>query len=159
MAFEKFGQEEKEMDWNGVLENDPQEFVLAPAGDYDFTVVNLERKRYNGGAKIPACNQAALTLQVATPDGQKANIFHNLYLHTRCEGLLAAFFIGIGQKKHGEPLRMDWSKVVGATGRCKVGIREYQGKQHNTIVRIYDPSKTNAGSQAPVAKGFTPGKF
>ena len=159
MAFEKFGQEEKEMDWNGVLENDPQEFVLAPAGDYDFTIVKLERKRYNGGAKIPACNEADITVQVVTPEGKKCNIINRLYLHTRCEGLLAAFFIAIGQKKHGEPLRMDWSKVVGATGRCKVGTHEYKGVQHNEISRFYDPSKTNAGSQAPAAKGFTPGKF
>ena len=164
MTFEEMGTTvdnniDREMDWDSVISTDPEEFTLAPAGDYDFTIVNLERKRYNGGAKIPASLEADVTIQVITADGKKCNIINRLYLHRRTEGLLAAFFIAIGQKKHGEPLKMDWSKVVGSTGRCKVGIREYKGVQHNEISRFYDPNKARASSQAPATKPFVPGKF
>ena len=57
------------MDWDDTLENDGGEFITLPEGDYVFEVVDFERGRYPGGAKIPPCNKAALTLQVRTPDG------------------------------------------------------------------------------------------
>ena len=31
------------MDWNDVIEDDGQEFVLLPEGDYNFVVTNFER--------------------------------------------------------------------------------------------------------------------
>ena len=42
------------MDWNDVIEDDGQEFVLLPEGDYNFVVTNFERGRFPGSAKIPA---------------------------------------------------------------------------------------------------------
>lgn len=55
------------MDWNDVIENDGQEFIIFPEGDYNFTVTAFERGRFPGSAKMLACNKAALTLQVQTP--------------------------------------------------------------------------------------------
>ena len=43
------------MDWNDVIEDDGQEFVLLPEGDYNFVVTDFERGRFPGSAKIPAC--------------------------------------------------------------------------------------------------------
>ena len=57
------------MDWDDALENDGQEFITLPEGDYVFTVTDFERGRYPGSAKIPPCNKASLTLQVKTDDG------------------------------------------------------------------------------------------
>ena len=57
------------LDWNDEIENDGQEFVTLEEGDYIFEVTGFERGRFPGGPKIPACNKAALTLQVKTPDG------------------------------------------------------------------------------------------
>ena len=51
------------MEWDDVIENDGQEFVLLPEGDYQFEVVDFERGRFPGGPKIPACNKATVTLQ------------------------------------------------------------------------------------------------
>lgn len=57
------------MDWDDAIENDGQEFIILPEGDYNFTVTDSERGRFPGSAKMSACNKATLTLQVKTDDG------------------------------------------------------------------------------------------
>lgn len=143
----------KELQWDDVIEKDSSEFVLLPEGDYDFTVESFDRARHNGSDKLPACNKAVVKIRIDSEQGT-AYINHNLFLHTITEGMLSAFFICIGQKKKGEPLRMDWGRVPGSTGRAKIGIHSYKNKdgedrQANEIKRFYP--KENA-SQAPSYK-------
>jgi len=130
-----------EMDWNGAIENDSPSFTLMPEGDYDFVVTELERTRHNGSAKLPPCNKAIVHIRITDGAGV-AIIKHNLFLHSRCEGLLCDFFCGIGQRKRGEDKPMNWQQVVGARGRAKVGIRTYskEGREYKTneIKRFYE---------------------
>ena len=117
--------------------------------DYDFTVTGFERGRHEGSEKLPPCNMAIVTLAVTLPDGSPANLRHRLFLHTRCEGLLSAFFTGIGLKRKGEPLRMNWNAVPGARGRCKITVRSWKGKngedmQSNDIKKFYDPFENSS---------------
>ena len=104
---------------------------------------------------------------------------HNLFLHSSTEGMLSAFFGSIGQKRKGEPLRMDWNAIIGKVGVCKVGIREYNGNKYNEVKNmIYaeDVDHTKvlntlpgqaamAGYQQPQqgfqqqTQGFNPGQF
>lgn len=44
-------------------------------------------------------------------------------------------FTAIGQRKHGEKCRMNWSAVVGATGRCKIGIHEYTSTKTGEVLK------------------------
>ncbi len=130
------------MDWDDAIENDGQEFVILPEGDYNFTVVDFERGRYPGSAKIPACNKATLTLQVKTDEGV-AMIREDLILYKSLEWKLSGFFRCIGQKKHGERLVMNWNKVPGAQGRAHFKPRSYTNKegeerQANAVVKYYD---------------------
>lgn len=79
-------------------------------------------------------------------DGQEAVIKHNLFLHSKCEGLLCAFFTAIGQRKHGEKISMNWNAVPGSRGRCKIKIRNWKSTngneiQSNEIVRFYEPEE------------------
>jgi len=145
--------EGKEYGWDDEIEKDSEGFTLLEPGEYDFEVVNFERARHNGSAKLPACNKAIITLRVSAPDGRSVDLKHNLFLHSKCEGLLSAFFVGIGLKKHGEKLKMDWSKVVGRRGRCTVGVHEYNGKTYNDIKRILEPK------EAPAQTSFKAGTF
>ena len=46
------------MDWDDALENDGQEFIILPEGDYNFIVTDFERGRFPGSAKMPACNKS-----------------------------------------------------------------------------------------------------
>ena len=53
--------------------------------------------------------------------------------------MLSAFFAAIGQKKKGEPLRMNWNTIIGATGVCKVGTRQYNGNNYNEVKSMLYP--------------------
>ena len=130
------------MDWDDAIENDGQEFVILPEGDYNFTVTDFERGRFPGSAKIPACNKATLTLQVNTADGT-ATIKTDLILYRSLEWRISAFFRCIGQKKHGERLVMNWNTVVGSRGRAHFKPRNYTDRdgnqrQANDVDKFYD---------------------
>ena len=132
---------DRELGWDDEIEKDSGEFILLPEGDYEFTVESFERARYQGGAKLPACNMAVLNIRIETPEGSVV-IPHRLYLHTKTEGLISAFFSSIGLKEKGQKVRMNWNAVPGATGRCKVGIHEWtndagEKRQSNDIKRFY----------------------
>ena len=38
--------------WDDEFTNEQQEFVLLPEGEYPFEVTQMERARYEGGAKL-----------------------------------------------------------------------------------------------------------
>lgn len=133
--------EERELQWEDTIEKDATDFVLLPEGDYNFTVESFERARHNGSEKLPACNKAVLKLRIDAPEGT-TYINHNLFLHSKTEGLLSAFFTCIGQKKKGEALRMNWNMVPGSTGKAKVGVHKFKSdsgeeRQSNEIKRFY----------------------
>ncbi|TGA95650.1 hypothetical protein E4665_17725 [Sporolactobacillus shoreae] len=156
-----------ELQWDSEIEKDGGEFIVLPAGEYDFTVTKFERGRFAGSDKLPACNQAKLTLTIHSPQGD-VDVFDNLYLHTITEGLLSNFFAGIGQKKKGEKLRMNWGTVVGATGRVKLEVHEWTGNdgqpKKNNQVKTFIPADEvkQPGYTTPFptqGSGFTPGQF
>lgn len=133
--------EEREFSWDDTITKDASDYIMLPEGDYNFTVESFERGRHPGSEKLPPCNKAILTLRIEAAEGT-ARITHNLFLHSKTEGMLSAFFTCIGQKKKGEPLKMNWGAVPGSTGRCKVGIHTYTNKdgeerKSNDIKRFY----------------------
>jgi hypothetical protein len=140
--------------WDDEIQKDSQ-FVTLPEGDYDFEVIEFERARHPGSEKLPACPKAIVHIKIEGKEGTSI-IKHNLFLHSATEGMLCAFFTGIGQRKHGEKLRMNWNAIVGAKGRAKVGIRKFtndkgQEMEFNEIKKFYD-----FGGEP---KGFQPGRF
>jgi hypothetical protein len=148
----------RELGWDDTIEKDP-EFSLLPAGEYNFEVISFERGRHNGSEKLPPCNKAILKVRFEAPDGSAASTFDcNLFLHSTQEGKLCSFFTAIGQRKHGEKLQMNWNKVVGATGRAKIKIRDWNDKdgnkqQSNDVQRWLEPD------EAPAAPSYETGKF
>lgn len=139
----------RELSWDDEIQNDGPDFTILPEGDYDFVVTEFERARHPGSTNLPPCNKAVVQIKIEGEEGISI-IRHQLFLHTKTEGLLAEFFMGIGQRKKGEKISMNWNQVVGSTGRARVGIREWDGKQYNEIKRFYEPEEQ---------KGFTPGNF
>lgn len=138
---------DRELGWNDEISQE-SEFIIAPEGDYDFVVESYERGRFDGSDKMPACNCANVKIKIMTAQGPVV-INHRLMLHTRTEWALSAFFNAIGQKKKGTKINMNWNLVPGSTGRCKVGIRQYNGNEYNEIKKFYEKDE----------KSFTPGKF
>lgn len=142
MADDIRNNQNMEMDWNDAIESDGQEFVVLEEGDYNFEVTGFERGRFPGGQKIPACNKAALTLQVKTENGT-AICRTDLLLYRSLEWRLSAFFRCIGQKRPGERLVMDWNTVIGSRGRAHFKPRPYTDRDGNDRVaneidRFYD---------------------
>ena len=163
MAFEQLGQavpvEERELGWDDTIEKESAGFIILPEGDYEFKVLEFQRARHEGSEKLPPCNKAVITLVVETPEGE-ARIRHNLFLHSRTEGMISAFFIGIGLKKHGEPLKMDWPRVVGRKGRAKIGIRMHDENTAATAPTAAAPQQQNLYQGQPqAAPAFRPGAF
>lgn len=120
------------MGWDSLIEDDGRGYLLLPEGDYGFEVVDFERDRFNGSAKLPACNKAVLTLAVETEEGT-AHVRCDLLLCRALEWKLSSFFRSIGQKKKGERVTMDWSRVKGAHGRGHFRPKSYtdsNGSEH-----------------------------
>lgn len=156
----------RELGWEDEITKEA-EFTLLPEGDYDFEVISMERGRSKGSEKLPPCNMAIVTLRVTDGRGV-TTIKENLILHTSIEWKLSQFFISIGLKKHGEPLRMQWNSVVGKKGRCKVTVESYtdkygETKKINRVAKYYDyispaPVQTQA-TATTYQQGFIPGDF
>ena len=129
------------MDWDDIIENDGQEFVVLPEGDYTFTVTNFERGRFPGSAKIPACNKATISISIDNDKGIATSRF-DLILYRTLEWKIASFFRCIGQKKHGEKVAMNWNDIVGARGRAhirpRIYIKDGEERQVNDVEHFYD---------------------
>lgn len=126
---------DRELAWDDEIQQDA-EFVLLPDGLYQFTVESFDRERHTPNpqnpGKLPACNKAVIHIKIVANEGE-TTIRHNLFMYSTMEGMISAFFGAIGQKRKGEPLRMNWGAIVGATGVCKVGTREYNGNKYNEV--------------------------
>ena len=151
----------RELGWDDEIENDSPEYITLPEGEYPFTVTNFERGRYQPGpnSKLPPCNMAVLTIELLSPDGFAVPVKDKLYLHSSTEGFLCEFFTSIGQRKHGERVRMNWNAVTGSKGRAKVGIREYQKdgetRTINEIKKYLEPDSAIGHSPVPAPQNTT----
>ncbi|MCM1544872.1 MAG: DUF669 domain-containing protein [Ruminococcus sp.] len=130
---------DRALEWDDEIENESS-YTIVPEGIYDFEVTKFERGTHNGSEKLPPCKKAILTIRV-TNGKESTTIVHTLFLHSKCESMLSAFFLAIGEKKHGEKVRMNWSAVTGAKGKCKVYIDNYKGEQYNKIKSFLAPEK------------------
>lgn len=148
---------EREYGWDDEISRD-DEFVVLPEGDYDFEVTGFDRSRSKGSDSIPPSNMAVLDIKIT--DGKSTvSVKDYLVLHTKMEWKLSQFFRSIGMKKQGETVRMNWSAVPGAKGRCKVIVDKYtndkgQTRESNKIAKYYDYT-----APTPVSGGWKPGAF
>jgi hypothetical protein len=161
-----------EYGWEDEISDEGKEFVLLPEGDYEFTVSKIERARHNGSEKMPPCNVAKVTVTVWGAD-DSIDITENLFLCNKMEWKLSQFFLSIGLKKHGEPLRMNWPASVGKKGKCHVYVDTFKNKngedrQSNKIKKFYaydedvqtvKPNNGTAQNTAPAGGTWKAGTF
>ena len=157
---ELYNQQPRELNWDDPISQEEMELPHLPDGDYPFQIVNLEKARHQprDGGKLPPCNKAILTVRVTDRmNNVSVDIRHNLFLHTSMEWKLSEFFAAIGLKQKGEALRMDWGRVVGATGLCKVKKQERRdGRAASEIDRFYPAYDLPQGYQQPAQSYATP---
>lgn len=141
----------RELGWDDTIVKDDSDYEPVPEGDYDFTIEKYERARSKGEGKLPACNMAIVYFRVEDRD-RTVTIKENFILHSAMEWKLSELFCGIGLKKKGEALRMNWNQVTGATGRCRISLdpdKNNPDKKYNHVKKIYPKEQKN----------FEPGKF
>lgn len=140
MNNNNYQQPDFELGWDDELTVDQEELVTLRPGEYIFTIIGFERKRYEpkpgSTGKLPACNMAEITIEINDPGQGRGIARNNLYLHSSTQGLLSAFFASIGMKKKGEPAKMNWAQVLGKQGVVKIKNHEYNGNKYNEVVRF-----------------------
>lgn len=152
-----FNNFERELDWDAEIVKD-SEYVLLPPGLYQFTVEGYERAQHtptNPNGKLPSCPKAIVSIKIDANEGEKI-LKHNLFLHSSVEGMLSAFFGSIGFKKKGEPLKMAWNQLSGATGVCKVVVKNSSnGNQYNEIKGMIYKEDVDITNVLNVSNPFT----
>lgn len=136
-----------EISWDDEISSDDSQYIILEEGDYNFTVTNFERGRFPGSAKLPACNKAALTLAVETPEGT-AFIKYDLILWSSLEWKISEFFRAIGQKKHGEKFVPRWNAVIGAKGRGALSPAPIPRK---TVRKEKPMTRRNSTTSTPIS--------
>ncbi len=157
--------------WDDEINAESSDFVLLPEGDYDFTVEKFERGRYDGSDKLPACNKAIVTFTIWGAE-DSISITENFLLCSKLEWKLSSLFLSVGMKKHDEPLRMNWTGLIGQKGRCHVFAEpgKNSDKLFNRIKKFYaydedvqtvKPAAQPAYQQQvqPSSGGWQAGKF
>lgn len=130
---------ERELGWDDEIEKDSS-FVTIPEGDYDFVIDHFERARHEGSEKIPPCNKAIVFFNVKGPEDQEITIQEGYILHTKMEWKLSELFCGVGLKKKGEKLKMNWNALPGLKGRAHISLdpdKNDPDKKYNHIKKIY----------------------
>lgn len=130
---------ERAFEWEDEIEKDSS-FVELPEGDYDFVIDHYERARHAGSEKIPPCNKALVFFKVTAPDGREATIQENYMLYSSLEWKLSELFCGVGLKKKGEKLKMNWAALPGLKGRAQISLDadpKDPSIKYNHIKKIY----------------------
>ena len=120
------------LDWENInlQKASAPQHTLLPPGDYEFTVIGLERGMHTAkpGGKIGDCPKAEISIRIESEHGN-TGLKERLFLDDSCLGIISAFFNSIGF--YDSP---SWD-VEGKTGRCKIKTREYEGDKYNTVAR------------------------
>ncbi len=155
MAYDKNSMGEA-LDWNDEISDEGGEFPILEAGDYNFTVESFTRKRFNGSDKMCACNQVVLKLRI---DGEGVTVEDNLFLNKKTEWKVSQFFLAIGQKQPGVPLRPNWDALPGSRGRCKLYVDKWKSNKdgrefESNKVEKYYPAGSAPTQQAAPAQQY-----
>lgn len=156
--------ENREFNWDDEIIEESGEYVLLEEGDYEYTVTKVERTRSEGSKKLPPCNMTKVTFRIG-----ENNITENFILHSSLEWKLSQLFLSVGMKKHGEPLKMNWTAIQGKKGNCHVVIEKYTKKDgrdatvnHIKKFYAYDEDITvvpNNAQPKSITSEWTPGTF
>lgn len=132
-------------------EADEGGFVLLPPGVYPFTIEEpVDRERFSGSDKMPACWKANLKLKVDADELGSVAVFYNLFLTKKQAWKIKQLFVGLGLVDPNDSnFTPPWNKIVGTSGVVEIGNREYNGNKYNDVKKILSPLE---GSEAIAKK-------
>lgn len=143
--------------WDDAVEGGDGEFEPVPAGDYSFRVVSMERQYHNGSEKMGPCPVARIEIEL-TDAPRAAHVFDRLFLNKKVMWKIVSFFTAIGLHEKGDEsaFKPDWTRVVGRTGRCRIKVREYNGRSYNDVDRWIAPEAGAPAGSAAQPPSYTP---
>ena len=104
-----------------------------PPGEYFFRVVALKRVKEEASGSMPAHVNIKFKLELETPEGKVGVAWDNIRMYQKFLWKYADLAKAIG---HTAPdatrIKLDWSTFVGATGRVKLGKREWKKSDGTT---------------------------
>lgn len=128
--------QDRALGWDEEI-TEESSFILLEEGEYEFKVIQIEKGWFNGSEKMQPCPQAIVHLLV----NNQVELKTYLLLNKKTEWKLSEFFLSIGLKKKGEPLKMNWAQAQGKTGIVLVGHREHNGQKYNEVKKFIEPKK------------------
>ena len=125
------------LDWDSGLDFvEEKEYSILPVGEYEFTVVNLEKTYSKAGSPM-----GVITLDIITDLGQHSTVKDYLVISESMAWKLSSFFQCVGLQKKGEVLKkMPWNKVVGAEGRVSIKHETYNDKESAKVNKYLSPT-------------------
>lgn len=161
MAYDNNNLNDRELDWEEEILNEANSYTLLPDGDYPFTILKMERARFEGSSKVPPCRMVRLTVALHGGDRGENAVTYQLFLLQRFGWKIAEFFVSCGlAKPEDERIRMQWDRVEGAEGVCRVTQREFTKRSGphagetgtaNEIVKFLAPAAPRASVTPPAA--------
>ena len=124
------------LDWDSGLDFvEEKEYSILPIGEYEFTVVNLEKTYSKAGSSM-----GVITLDIITDQGQHSTVKDYLVLSEPMAWKLSQFFHCVGLQKKGETLKkMPWNKVVGAEGRVSIKHDTFNDRESAKVNKYLSP--------------------
>ena len=122
-------------DWDSVSEEEERdELVLLPEGEYPVKILSLEKGFYAGNkatGKLP-CKVAHVMIEADGGEKGRSVFSVNFYLRESSMWLIRNFFKSLGLIKTGYKGVLPWDHAKGCTARAKLSIRSYtsNGEEH-----------------------------
>ena len=143
-----------EMDWDSEIPSDQgrAEFVTLPTGtECGFVIAKFSRDRSKAGDPM-----AKIELICTAEDGRRAYVHENLTLSPNAIFRVRKFGVAIGHLRANEPGRIDWDNVIGATGRCRMGVEPWKRRdgteaESNKVKDWLAPVEAKAGEEVSFA--------
>lgn len=152
--------------WDDEIDVNGSDFTLLPEGEAKFKVLDVEKAKWKGSAKIPEGTNVAKVKFLLENENGKTTVTEDFILWSTTAFKISDLHKACGLRVEGEKIKMQWGKVKGSEGRCKVGIRVYDKKdgskgEINEIKGWIYPTDTE-DLQKPsftAPTGYTAGKF
>ena len=132
--------------WDSEIENEGNDFVIFP----DDTECECEVIAFDKGAAASGAPMAKLKILCVAEAG-RTTVEDNIALQRNCEWKLCEFFTAIGQRRHGQRIVPDWTKVMGARFRARLSKEPWRNNPDrfsNKIKKYLEPVSPSAPEAA-----------
>lgn len=141
-----------ELDWDSTIDQDAQEYVTLPEGDYDFIVDHFERATVSSSSeKYGGMKMAEVYFRIQVPGADEVQVKENFILHSNFAWKIGALLVCTGLKEKGKEVQGNyWSRLPGTRGRCHLtqnASKQNPERKFNNIQKFYEPgSKKDSGA-------------